>query len=756
MTTTVDDSKQEEDLIYFEEGWLKIDRVGIKPFLERVEIFDTDELDSKPNPIEEFLSTYDTVFQMCIQREPYNYSDRLYNEYSDAFTEYFTNQFLPALRATLHSSELEFLKQFTRRWQQTQYAVLGMQRMFCYLDRFFVPNSEELLHMKPLGFSIYKEVVFFKFHQNIRRGVLECIKKERNGIEQNRELLRTNIFVFVELGKELSKELEVYKDDFQKHLLVDTICYYRVASEKWLHSMSCPEYLCRAEKAIDNELCRVKSYLHSSTEPELMKEVRIQILANHQESLLKADTGIVNMLQERNTEDLRRMFNLYKEVENGLAPIAKTMKEHIVRLGNGYIADSKQAQSGKNKHTLINNLINLHDRFLKIVKNEFESNREFTKAMKESFEMFINKEYYVSNYLARYVNDFLRKGGIGMNYKDEELDTQMVHIVMLYGYIRDKDVFENNYRAYLANRLLGDSFASEQMEKKMIGKLKQESGYHWTQKLEDMFTDMQRSKETMKLFNREHGQHLDLSLNVSVCTQGAWPSSTIPKVTVPPELDESITRFTKFYEDKNVGRKLNFRWDKGTAEITVKFNENIERVLCVTTYQMVVLLLFNQAKPPARVLTYADVVEKTQIDEKELKAAILSLAHPKSRILLKRPNGPKLEANHKLRINFKFKHPQKKIHVPMLKTQTQANEENSESEQQIQVQRRHQVDAAVVRIMKARKQLQHNVLVSDIRNQLQSRFDAQPHLIKQRIEAMIELEYLERDTDDRTTYVYKQ
>ena len=30
--------------------------------------------------------------------------------------------------------------------------------------------------------------------------------------------------------------------------------------------------------------------------------------------------------------------------------------------------------------------------------------------MKEAFEDFINKEYYTSNYLARYVNDFFRKG----------------------------------------------------------------------------------------------------------------------------------------------------------------------------------------------------------------------------------------------------------------------------------------------------------------------------------------------------------
>jgi len=376
--------------------------------------------------------------------------------------------------------------------------------------------------------------------------------------------------------------------------------------------------------------------------------------------------------------------------------------------------------------------------------------------MKEAFERFINKEYYTSNYLARYVNDFFRKGGMASNFKDDELDEQMVHIVMLYGYIRDKDVFEQKYHAYLSNRLLNDTSASEAIEKKMIGKLKQESGYHWTQKLEDMFADIQRSKEFVKQFKKQEGKNLDLNFNVAICTQGAWPSTSIPKCNVMPELDEVVTRFIRFYEDKHVGRKIHFRWDKGTAEVGVRFNPKTktEKILVLSTYQMIVLLLFNQAKKP--VLTYQEILDGTGVTSDEIQAAVLSLAHPKSKVLLKRPNGPKIEPSHKLRLNFKFSHPQSKIQVPMLKlSRTQAKETN-ETQQQVQIQRNNQVDAAIVRIMKARKQLSHSALLSDVRNQLQARFDAQPNLIKQRIESLIKLEYLERDPDNRTSYLYMQ
>merc|ERR1719461_2194951 len=98
-----------------------------------------------------------------------------------------------------------------------------------------------------------------------------------------------------------------------------------------------------------------------------------------------------------------------------------------------------------------------------------------------------------------------------------------------------------------------------------------------------------------------------------------------------------------------------------------------------------VLLLFNHASGP--VLTYQQILEGTGIEEKDLRVAVLSLAHPKSKILLKRPNGPKLEPNHKLRLNFKFSHPQTRIIVPMLKTMKQQQKDTDETQQQVLVQR---------------------------------------------------------------------
>lgn len=102
--------------------------------------------------------------------------------------------------------------------------------------------------------------------------------------------------------------------------------------------------------------------------------------------------------------------------------------------------------------------------------------------------------------------------------------------------------------------------------------------------------------------------------------------------------------------------------------------------------------------------------------------------------------------------------------------------ERKETRNKVDEDRKHEIEAAIVRIMKSRKKMavrwlrfggifpeflqlfffsfQHNILVSDVTTQLKSRFLPSPVIIKKRIEGLIEREYLARTPEDRKTYVY--
>ena len=57
-------------------------------------------------------------------------------------------------------------------------------------------------------------------------------------------------------------------------------------------------------------------------------------------------------------------------------------------------------------------------------------------------------------------------------------------------------------------------------------------------------------------------------------------------------------------------------------------------------------------------------------------------------------------------------------------------------------------------IFRQRKTLDHNNLIAEVTAQLSSRFTPVPNMIKARIEALIEREYLERDEANMKVYNY--
>merc|ERR1712233_44253 len=170
---------------------------------------------------------------------------------------------------------------------------------------------------------------------------------------------------------------------------------------------------------------------------------------------------------------------------------------------------------------------------------------------------------------------------------------------------------------------------------------------------------------------------------------------------------EVSDRFTQFYLNRFSGRRLNFQMDKGKADVSVQFSSKCKKILVVSTYQMLVLLLFNNKN------------------------------------------------THKFQLNPKYQNPRAKIPIPTLNIKSNKPEIDDKNMEAIYRLRRHQMDAAIVRIMKARKTLKHPDLVTEVVKQLRGRFTPKPVDIKKRIANLIELEYLERDENDRQLYHYK-
>jgi len=327
--------------------------------------------------------------------------------------------------------------------------------------------------------------------------------------------------------------------------------------------------------------------------------------------------------------------------------------------------------------------------------------------------------------------------------------------MMLFRFLQEKDVFEKYYKQHLAKRLLLGRSVSDDAERNMIAKLKTECGYQFTSKLEGMFTDMKLSADTMDSFkghlNAHEGGNLlgGVDLNVHVLTTGFWPTQSTTACKLPAEILVCCEVFKKFYLSNHNGRRITWQTNMGTAELKAQFGPK-KHELNVSTYQMCILLLFNESNQ----LSYKEILEGTGITVPDLKRNLLSLSCAKYKILLKEPKTVKtIGEGDVFQFNDKFRSKLFKVKI-MSVNPRESPAEAVETRQKVDEDRKHQIEAAIVRIMKSRKMMEHSNLISEVTHQLASRFMPNPLIVKKRIESLIEREYLERSASDRKVYNY--
>jgi cullin 3 len=81
-------------------------------------------------------------------------------------------------------------------------------------------------------------------------------------------------------------------------------------------------------------------------------------------------------------------------------------------------------------------------------------------------------------------------------------------------------------------------------------------------------------------------------------------------------------------------------------------------------------------------------------------------------------------------------------------------EVSSAVRQRVEEDRKHVIEAAIVRIMKTRRVLDYNSIITEVTSHMHGRFVPLAVDIKKRVESLIERDFLERDPSDRTLYRY--
>lgn len=402
--------------------------------------------------------------------------------------------------------------------------------------------------------------------------------------------------------------------------------------------------------------------------------------------------------------------------------------------------------------TLIAALLGLIEAMQRVVRVCFASDAAMTYAMRDSFEACVNAAgSKLAELLARFADAKLRAGNKAMT--DAEMDACMTQVLALFRFLRDKDMFEEFYKRCFARRLLLSRSASDDAERAMLLKLKDECGPDFTAQLETMLKDVQLSDGLMAAYaDRRTGAPFDFE--ASVLTQAHWPTFPDTPVALPAPLQAELARFEAFYHTCHSGRALHWRHALGFFLLTADLGAAGTRELHVSTFQAAVLLAFNRV-PRGAAVPYAALAEATQLPPAELRRTLQSLACGPipTRVLRKHPQGRDVNDTDTFTVNEALKNERRRIRINQIQHKDTREEQRS-TEQRVFIDRELLLQAAAMRVLKARKTIAHAELTTEVVHQIKNRFAVDAAELKRAFERLIEKDCMERVEGQRGVYRY--
>ncbi|XP_074013837.1 cullin-2 isoform X1 [Numenius arquata] len=734
---------------------------------------------------------FSDIYALCVAY-PEPLGERLYTE-----TKIFLENHVRHLHKRVLEAEEQVLVMYHRYWEEYSKGADYMDCLYRYLNTQFIKKNklteadlqygyggvdmnEPLMEIGELALDMWRKLMIEPLQAILIRMLLREIKNpstpptrqaeyqlthfcsnttgsrqdlkfDRCGEDPNQKVIHgvINSFVHVEQYKK-KFPLKFYQEIFECPFLNETGEYYKQEASNLLQESNCSQYMEKVLGRLKDEEMRCRKYLHPSSYGKVIHECQQRMVADHLQ-FLHAECH--NIIRQEKRSDMANMYTLLRAVSSGLPHMIQELQNHIH--DEGLRATSNLSQENMPTQ-FVESVLEVHSKFVQLINTVLNGDQHFMSALDKALTSVVNYREPKSickapELLAKYCDNLLKKSAKGMT--ENEVEDKLTSFITVFKYIDDKDVFQKFYARMLAKRLIHGLSMSMDSEEAMINKLKQACGYEFTSKLHRMYTDMSVSADLNNKFNnfiKNQDTIIDLgiSFQIYVLQAGAWPLTQAPSSTfaIPQELEKSVQMFELFYSQHFSGRKLTWLHYLCTGEVKMNYLCK-PYVAMVTTYQMAVLLAFNNSET----VSYKELQDSTQMNEKELTKTIKSLLDVKMINHDSDKEDVEAESTFSLNMNFSSKRTKFKITTSMQKDTPQEMEQTRSA---VDEDRKMYLQAAIVRIMKARKVLRHNALIQEVISQSRARFNPSISMIKKCIEVLIDKQYIERSQASADEYSY--
>ena len=683
-------------------------------------------------------------------------------------------------RSVTKESNVNLIDSVIKHTHNINFLIYWMNRIFTYLDRFYT-KAKNKQSLSKNALDLYRDNFFVLLQNDIHREVNKLIKDDRNCNIESRPKIKEILKIINDLdlfsprivkennkiswvpekGTETKNEKE-FGDKWYETFSKETSKFAKDKASADIHSMSAPEYVLSQLKYLEEEEVRKNEYINPNYHSDIDKINRRFLVGENAAELGKMDTGIPYMFTNKRNEELKKAYELISLHPESLRVITEAFQPYIRKRGEEI---SQNKEISKDPKKFIPQLIDLKKEMDGLVEDCFGNNPQFQDTKNKAFSTFMNKDFYAKQ-LSNYT-DFCMKSGF-KGKSDDEIEKSLNEIIGLFKCLNTKLVFQIEANKKMSDRLIKGSSVSTNHEKKLISKLKQESGVNYVSKMTQMMSDLDKNKKETDEYKAlpHRGVPNGIKFNVQVVSQSAWEinKKSMEKIDLPKFLKFCVEDFEKFYLKKHNGQKL--MWCFGLSKIDIQYlcfkNKNISTS---TLPQFLALLQLEKYET----LSLSKIAELLGCHINTILTDISGLVFNPSF----NPHGEKskglilgtfnektkeFKETDEISFNKNFTYARQKFQTLPLVLKKSAGEAKEIELEEAQITKRYQdniLQATLTRIMKSRigQKTTHVWLINEASKQIDL-FRAQPQQIKENIEKLIEKNIMKRDEKDRTCYEY--
>lgn len=626
-----------------------------------------------------------------------------------------------------------------------------------------IKASRELAH------AAFKEIVFMGSNAVFATRIAAVLAEDRAHPPADLSFLGATKDLLLELGGcQFSADgasmpdvnpLDLYQRFMEIPLIACTREYAReVRRTCATPSVDVPTYLRFVAELCAREQLRGAQCAHETTLSPLMAQLHAELLeATAADMIDQPASGLVAMLRVGDTAALTLLHALYSPYPAALQLLVAGFEAHLVTcIGSGVLAPLQQ-QPRFAADACVAALLEVHHVAVVRITDCFGGRDVFRQRLKVVFERCLvavdeaverpggaggggaaaSRQVPPAEYLALYIDCVLRKdpaalldastGGINSCNSDNGAvagatvspGARIGDFVKLVSYLRERDRFQTFFHRLLARRVLGGRFDLD-AEQFVITRLKDAFGVAFMQHSERILTDHRLSKD----FNREYQDYQVAHAReasphfINVVGLSSWPRTPGDNVALrpPPELETIVRSFTQFYKMKKQSAKLEFNYGAGAVALAVRFAKGVWEI-SMPTLQAMICLLFNGDVVAATesedgdtrwtLEEMAQALGATPDDIKFDVGVLISERHP----VLRRHRAAGAADSFTFN-SSEFACKSRRLELPApRRTITRAEAEEIDSV--LEKSRGYQVQAACVRVMKARKTLSFTNLIKE-------------------------------------------